>query len=255
MQMSARRELPSLRSLWVCAAVLCAGGLVSGCMTAKTEELRQAPTKISANQTVVIVAKPHLEGVGTEQKFLDCVERELVGQPFSAGVSEADQKGKAVEPRSSIPNSPFQLFAGRRFMDSFYPWLEPSTAPADASGFVGFLKRPGVADRVRDLNVRYLVWIDGTTRKTEGGGGYSCFIAPGGAGCLGLGWWEKQSDYEATVWDLESGISAGTVSTDIRGRSVMIGVIAPIPLVSPVQNTACNRLAGQLKQFLTGTDE
>jgi hypothetical protein len=35
----------------------------------------------------------------------------------------------------------------------------------------------------------------------------------------------------------------------------MIGAIAPIPLVAPVQSTACNRLAGQLKAFLVGADE
>jgi hypothetical protein len=239
------------------AAALAAflGSAASGCMTAKTEEMRQAPTKIGAGETIVVVAKPHLEGVGTEQTFLDCVERELVGKTFSEDIRAADKKGKPTEPRSQFAKSPFQLFASRRFMDSFYPWLEPSTAPVDASGFAAFLQRPGVASRVSELNIRYLVWIDGTTRKTEGGGGYSCFIAPGAAGCLGLGWWEKQSDYVATVWDLRDGVTAGTVSTDIRGRSVMIGVIAPIPLIAPVQDTACNRLAGQLKDFLVGSND
>jgi hypothetical protein len=35
----------------------------------------------------------------------------------------------------------------------------------------------------------------------------------------------------------------------------MIGAIAPIPLIAPVQSTACDRLAGQLKAFLLGTSD
>ena len=35
----------------------------------------------------------------------------------------------------------------------------------------------------------------------------------------------------------------------------MIGAIAPIPMISPVQSTACDRLAGQLKSFLVGTSD
>jgi hypothetical protein len=105
------------------------------------------------------------------------------------------------------------------------------------------------------MGVRYIVWIDGVTQKTDGGGSIACAAGPGGAGCLGLGWWEKHSDYEATVWDLRDGVNAGTVTTDVKGTSVMIGAIAPIPIISPVQSTACDRLAGQLKSFLVGSDE
>ncbi len=45
------------------------------------------------------------------------------------------------------------------------------------------------------------------------------------------------------------------MTTDVKGTSVMIGAIAPIPLISPVQSTACDRLAGQLKSFLLGSGE
>ena len=87
------------------------------------------------------------------------------------------------------------------------------------------------------------------------GGSLACGAGPGGAGCLGLGWWEKHSDYEATIWDLNQGTSVGTVSTDVKGTSVMIGAIAPIPLISPVQRTACDRMANQLKAFLVGSND
>lgn len=235
------------------AAALCS--TVAGCMTAKIEELREAPTQILAHEAIVLLAKPHLEGTGTEDKFLDCLERELVGEAVSAGVANRQRAGKDFEPRSALANGPFQIYADHHFVDALYPWLEPSTAPANAQGFSAFLARPGVSDRVNSMGVRYIVWIDGATIKTDGGGSIACAAGPGGAGCLGLGWWEKSSDYEATVWDLRQGISAGSLTTDVKGTSVMIGVIAPIPLIAPVQSTACDRLAGQLKSFLIGAGD
>jgi hypothetical protein len=58
----------------------------------------------------------------------------------------------------------------------------------------------------------------------------------------------------ASVWDLQSAIEMGTVTTDVKGTSVLIGALAPIPIISPVRSTACNRLAEQLRSFLVGDD-
>jgi hypothetical protein len=99
-----------------------------------------------------------------------------------------------------------------------------------------------------------VVWLDGSTRKTDSGGSVACAVGPGGGGCFGLGWWEKQSGYVASVWDMQDGTEVGSVSTDVSGTSVLIGAVAPIPIISPVQRTACNRLADQLRSFLVGGD-
>ena len=61
------RAMPSAATAVVVLAL-------SGCMTAKIEENRQAATKISTDEAVVLLAKPHLEGTGTESEFLDCLE-------------------------------------------------------------------------------------------------------------------------------------------------------------------------------------
>lgn len=228
---------------------------LSGCMTARIEEVREAPTSIASHEAIVLLAKPRLEGTGTEDRFLECLERELVGETVSADAARKHRAGKTFEPRSNLAKSPFQIYAEHHFIDALYPWLEPSTAPANAKGFSTFLARPGVAERVESMGVRYVVWIDGVTQKTDSGGSIACVAAPGGAGCLGLGWWENASGYEATVWDLRQGISAGSLTTDVKGTSVMIGAIAPIPLIAPVRGTACDRMAGQLKSFLTGEGE
>jgi hypothetical protein len=246
-----RRRLVAFQLLG--AAALCSS--LAGCMTAKIEELREAPTQITQSEAIVLLAKPHLEGTGTEDKFLDCLERELVGKTISADVADRQRAGKTFEPRSNLADGPFQIYADHQFIDALYPWLEPSTAPANSQGFTNFLARPGVTDRISTMGVRFIVWVDGVTQKTDGGGSIACAAGPGGAGCLGLGWWEKTSDYEATVWDLRDGVSAGSLTTDVKGTSVMIGAIAPIPLIAPVQSTACDRLAGQLKAFLLGAGD
>jgi hypothetical protein len=99
-----------------------------------------------------------------------------------------------------------------------------------------------------------VVWLDGDTRKTDGGGSIACGAGPGGAGCLGFGWWEKESDYIANIWDLKETRSVGTVTTNVTGTSALVGAIVPLPFIARVQHTACNRMAMQLRDFLNGAD-
>jgi hypothetical protein len=218
----------------------------AGCMTAKVDETRQVAAAIQADESIVVLKKPQLEGLGTEEKFLDCVQENLGGELVHP---EEGQKAKAG--KSAVP---FKIFGEQQFSDALFPWFEPSTAPANAAGMRTLLERPGVAERLGQIGVRYVVWLEGSTRKTDSGGSVACAAGPGGAGCFGVGWWEKQSGYVASVWDLQSGSELGSVSTDVTGTSVLIGAIAPIPIITPVQRTACNRLADQLRSFLVGED-
>lgn len=217
-------SLPTLAALPIVA-------LLGGCMTAKLDENRFLPTKIDKDEGLVILAKPQVEGTGAEEDFMGCVGKKL-------------QESK----------EPFKVYANQEFQNALYPWFEPSTAPVRAEGVSSLLNRPKVARRLAETGVRYVVWVDGNTRKTDGGGSIACGAAPGAAGCIGFGWWEKQSDYVATVWDLKTAKSAGSVSTNVTGTSAMVGLIVPLPFIARVQGTACDRLAGQLKTFLTGGD-
>jgi hypothetical protein len=226
-----------------CVALLCAG-----CMTAKVDETRQVATAIQANESIVVLKKPQLEGIGTEEKFLDCVQENLGGELVHP---EDGQSAKAASTKDGVP---FKIFGEQQFTDALFPWFEPSTAPSSAAGLRTLLERPGVSERLNQIGVRYVVWLDGNTRKTDSGGSVACAAGPGGAGCIGLGWWEKQSGYVASVWDLSNGTELGSVSTDVTGTSVLIGAVAPIPIITPVQRTACNRLADQLRSFLVGAD-
>jgi hypothetical protein len=220
--------------------------LAAGCMTTKVDETRQVAAAIQANESIVVLRKPQLEGTGTEEKFLGCLQENLGGELVHP--TEGQSAGKSGD------GVPFKIYGEQQFADALFPWFEPSTAPAHVAGLRLLLERPGVTERLEQIGVRYVVWLDGSTRKTDGGGAFSCAIGPGAAGCIGLGWWEKQSGYVASVWDLRTGMELGSVSADVSGTSVLIGAVAPIPIITPVQRTACNRLAGQLRSFLAGED-
>jgi hypothetical protein len=203
----------------------------AGCMQARVEESREMPTKIAKDEAVVILAKPQIEGAGAEDGFMDCVSENL------------------ADGRDNI-----QVRGNDDFVDKMFPWFEPGTAPAKPEAVSTLLSRPGVSEKVATTGVRYVVWLDGSTVKTDGGGSIACGAAPGAAGCIGFGWWEKESAYEATIWDLKEAKSAGTVGANVTGTSAIIGAVVPLPFVARVQSAACNRMADQLRSFFTGAD-
>jgi hypothetical protein len=204
-----------------------------GCMQSRVEESRELHTKIQKSEAVVILPKPQVEGAAAEDGFMNCVGGSLAGHGDSA----------------------ITVKKNKEFLDSLFPWFEPGTAPARPEAVEALLTRPGVAEKVAASGVRYIVWLDGGTQKTDGGGSIACGAAPGAAGCIGFGWWEKEANYEATIWDLKQAKSAGSVDTDVTGTSAIIGAVVPLPFIARVQGTACNRMANQLRTFFTGSDD
>lgn len=220
--------------------------VLAGCMTAKVDETRQVAAAVHQGESIVVLRRPQLEGTGTEEEFIGCLQDRLGGEL----VHPADGQSQARHKQSA----PFKIYGEQQFVDALFPWFESSTAPNNAAGFKLLLERPGVTERLQQIQVRYVVWIDGKTQKTDSSGSMSCVIGPV-SGCIGLGWWEKQSDYVASVWDLNTATEVGSVSADVSGTSVLIGAIAPIPIITPVQKTACDRLGDQLRSFLVGSEQ
>lgn len=210
-------------------AVLSIAAVASGCVQSRVAETRELSTQIASHEAIVILAKPQIEGAGAEDRFMDCLGRQLAGGANPIAVRDNNQ-----------------------FVDNMFPWFEPSTAPTKASSISTLLTRPGVAEQVASSGVRYVIWLDGSTRKTDGGGSIACGAAPGAAGCVGFGWWEKESNYEATVWDLKQAKSAGSIDTKVHGTSAMVGVIVPLPFIARVEGTACDRMSDQLRVFFQG---
>jgi hypothetical protein len=204
--------------------------LLAGCMRARVDESRESGTAIAKGEAVVVLAKPQIEGAGAEGPFLDCVSQRIAGGDRSIAVH-----------------------SNEAFADRLFPWFEPGTVPTRAEGLATVLAQPGVSEQVAASGVRYIVWLDGGTRRTDSGGSLACGAAPGAAGCIGFGWWEKESAYEATVWDIKQAKSVGSVGTNVTGTSAIVGAIVPLPFIARVQGAACSRMGEQLRHFLAGT--
>ena len=213
-------------------AIAAAVPLLGACgITSRIEPYKQTDAVIAEGEHVVILARKQHSTHEAEEEFVQCL---------SDGLANG-KKGLDVH-------------STKEFEDKMYPWFEPSTAPLSTEDLSVLLDRPGVLDQVRSTGVRYVVWVDGSTDRVASGGGITCAAGVGGAGCMGLAWWEDDSRYDFTVWDIQDSESEGTIYADIKGRSVMPAVIIPIPLVTRPQAHACRNLTDQLRQFLTSPE-
>lgn len=213
-------------------ALLLAGMSASGCITSTVIDARNSETGIGENESVVIMAKSYHLGNETEVKYIRCIE---------------DNLSRGRHGLNVIPHE--------EFVDSLFPWFEPRTAPAETKNLARLMDRPGVAERIADQGVRYIIWLDGDTDRVAGGGSLSCAAGPGGGGCFGFAWWQNDADYDASVWDLHGLESAGTVSTDVSGTSFMPALVIPLPFIARTQSKACKTLADQLHSFIVQDDE
>lgn len=201
--------------------------LSSGCTTVVIDEYRRDGGELAEGDTVVILGRRHSSEYETEPGLVNCVGRQL------------HDPGRGV---NVIPE--------QQFVDAMYPWFEPRTAPMHLRSLDQLTEIPGVHERLEDYGVKYIVWIDGSTETTASAGSIGCSIGAGGAGCFGFGTWDKESDYEASVWDFRDRELSGKLSADAKGTSYMPAIIVPIPLIARVQQNACEGMASQLRKFL-----
>ncbi|HUQ51039.1 MAG TPA: hypothetical protein VM692_02380 [Gammaproteobacteria bacterium] len=217
-----------LRVIGIAAAL----PLLGACgITSRIEPYKQSDAVIADGEQVVILARKQHSTHEAEEEFVQCLSDGLADGKHGLDVHSTQE-----------------------FEDKMYPWFEPSTAPLSTDDLSVLLERPGVLDQVRSTGVRYVVWVDGSTDRVASGGGITCAAGVGGAGCMGLAWWEDDSRYDFTVWDIQDRSSEGTIFADVKGRSVMPAIIIPIPLVTRPQAHTCRTVTDQLRQFLTSPE-
>jgi hypothetical protein len=221
------RERRLKRAMYELATIVSVSCLVSGCMTTRVEEFKNSATGIKSGESVVILEASYHTGNETEDDFIDCVTSRI-------------QRGR----------NGLNVFSDEQFVDALFPWFEPRTMPSGPEALPELFKRPEVEKRLSESGVRYIVWVRGDTEKSSSGGSLSCAIAPGAGGCFGLAWWENDSSYAAAIWDIKAGKSAGEVSADVRGTSVIPAIIIPLPLIARTKAAACKGLAQELQSFI-----
>lgn len=200
----------------------------SGCVTATVQAVREANTGMVGNDSLVVLGRRSRPNSNeTEFNFVNCVHRKVGAG--GDGLSVMDEA---------------------EFRDAVFPWFEPRTAPGDASDLPELISQPVLAARLEAIGLRYVIWVEGSTQRTDSAGSMSCSVTTAGAGCFGFLTWENDSRYEAQIWDVQTGRQAGRVSSDANGTSYMPAIVIPIPMIARVQQSACASLGQQLKSFL-----
>ena len=178
---------------------------LSGCTAVTTiDEYRPTNESIRLDKTekVVILGRRDAGHYETDSEFIDCVSKK-------------------------INTANVRVVGEQSFIDSIYPWFEPRTAPKGLPRLKRLMQEKVVSERVRQQNIRYLVWLDGSTETMGQGGSISCAVGPAGGGCFGFAQWDKISTYDATVWDLVELTEKGRLRVDSEGTSYLIGAVAP----------------------------
>jgi len=208
---------------------LLAAAALSGCVTSTVDEMvYNAPREGIGDATAVILGRRHASDYDTEFDFIECVGDHVVkGDPNIEILDEQD------------------------FVNALYPWFEPRTAPLRPADIDRLLQHPPVAERLAEMRLEYMIWVDGSTVKTNSAGSMTCGVGPGGAGCFGFGTWGNAAEYDATIWDFTDRAEVGRLNASTSGQSYMPAVVVPIPIIAPVQSTACDGLGDQLLKFLS----
>ena len=159
-------------------ALLLACVLLGGCVTATVQEIRETDTAMSGGDAIVVLGRRSQPTADeTELDFISCV---------------ADNMSRGAEG--------FNVIDEQQFIDAVFPWFEPRIAPLNSADLPEIIKQPPLAERLERMRLKYLVWIEGSTERTDSGGSLTCAVAPGGGGCFGFLSWENDSSYEASVW-------------------------------------------------------
>lgn len=212
--------------------VLAAAWLAGGCVQTTVQGVRQAETDLGDSESVVILSRKHKTQGETEDDFVACV-------------SDHVNSGKDALP----------ILTEREFVDATFPWFEPRTAPLNMDDLTQVINRPIISERIDEIGVRYLVWIEGQTQRSDETGSLQCTVVTGGIpGCLGFLSWERGSNYEASVWDVQRRMTVGTLSSEAAGTSFVIAVVVPVPVIARVQEEACANLSQEIKTFLGPQD-
>ena len=201
---------------------------LAGCgVQSTTQEVRQAQTDLG-DHSIVILSRKHKTQGETEDEFVNCVS------------------GNVNKGEDALP-----VLAEQAFVDATFPWFEPRTAPLTMDDLSNVINRPLLTERIQEIGVRYLVWIEGTTQRSDESGSLQCTVVSGGVpACFGFLSWENGANYEASVWDVHKGMNVGTLSSEASGTSFVPAVVVPLPFIARVRQRACAKLAEQIKGFL-----
>ena len=222
-----------MNNLYRLSILLLSVAWFSGCTTINVDHIQlEDSLDVRQGDAVVILGRHHSAEIETESRLVACLGTKLQRQVKEVVV---------------IPEL--------QFIDDFYPWFEARTAPQHPKKLRQVLDQPLVASRIRQLGIRFFIWVEGSTERTGSNGSMTCSIGPTGGGCFGFGTWEDTSDYETTIWDIDSFKEVGRISTEAVGTSYMPAFVIPIPMLAQVEGDACEGMGNQLVNFFVSEQD
>lgn len=206
--------------------LMCFGLLA--CKSTITNSSKAAKVKIHPSRdSLVVLGRRYSGNNETETDYISCI-------------------GEEIESNTGA----FNIIPEQQFIDELYPFFETSTAPLNIKNLNTLLQEPGLKKKFDELNLRYVVWIEGYTRIHGRSGTVSCAVGPGAAGCLGFAMWNEDANYEAKIWDVKALSLLAEVNTTSTGTSYLPAVIVPVPLLAQVQSSACADMAWNIGRKL-----
>jgi len=199
---------------------------LGACTTINVDHIKlEGNLTLNKGDSVVVLGRHHSAEFETEPSLVSCIGNRLAS------------------------STNVEVIQAKQFTDEFYPWFEARTAPLHPKKLQQIFDQPSVSGKVEALNIRYFIWVEGATKRTDSAGSMACALSPAGGGCFGFGVWEDTSDYEITIWDIDSMKEAGRISTDAVGTSYMPAFVIPLPMLAGVEKDACQGMTTQLTDF------
>lgn len=150
-------------------------------------------------------------------------------------------------------NPKLQIMKPDMFRTNLYPYFSASTTPHTQEEYKTLLNNDLVRQRIKALGIKYLIILIEAKTQNDGHGGIFCGGGVGGAGCLGLYWWNRDTLLNAQIWNLDNANLEDNVQTQAKGTGVLPALLLPFPVYMPAtEAAACQELGEHLAKKLLG---
>ena len=150
------------------------------------------------------------------------------------------------EVHAAVPE--LRVLSAETVQDELYPWFEPGTWLNDDTALLRFLTRPGLAEKMNQLGLRFIVYVTSqTTRDSpeESGG----LMIPS-IGFYGIIWFERRSQINVRALDLHTAQIAADEEAQKHGTAVIPAYVVPVPFIPPTGTLACLEVGKRLAKAL-----
>lgn len=206
--------------------------LVAGCAASGTEPMESSKAR-PPKQAITVIRS---------NTFLFDWDKEI--RPVRANL----ERCAATAVNKHFPD--LRYISRADFIKTAFPNLPIDSAPTDLRYVRVVLESPTIRHRLEPINLRYIIYVGG---KTEIEASHSWVVVGGymAATAAGFSTWEKDTDVNALVFDLQNPKNATRSEEHSEGTSWVAGLFPfVIGMSTASENRACNEIGKQLVNTL-----